>query len=493
MIKQQIKFEKLIATLKNSSDFVTAKELSEQLQSSEKTIYRLIKEINQTYSPDELILKKKGSGFKLNKDLAPDYQENVSYEQFSPANRQLRILERLLLISPKRILIYDLSQEFYVSDSVILKDRIEIQKMLDEFHLKISTQTGSIFIKGSEFDLRRAIAELVPAFSTIDMDNLALSAQSESFDIDLAAFILAKMKQLEGQLKAELPYPYNVNIFSHLYIMVERLKRGHQKSNQLMITFEKSKDVDPQLLQASQRLIAEVGEHLGRKIADVEIDYLYQYLYSSRFQLSADQQKIQFSKRVMDVTQFYLERMEMTEGKKIDQQSAIFIDLANHISPLLRRLDSKIRIKNKMLGEIKSSYPLIYQQSESISQKMVEYFGFSSISPDEIGFLTLYFARFKELNLAPIKTIIMCSSGIGISKLLRMKIETEFKDLDIVTVLSAQNLEDLAADYPEVKLIITSVSIPESSCVKQVLVSALLTAEDKENIEKVIEEIRYEN
>ena len=51
MVKQKLKFEKLISILNGSSDFMTAKDLSTQLQLSEKTIYRLIKEINQLYSP----------------------------------------------------------------------------------------------------------------------------------------------------------------------------------------------------------------------------------------------------------------------------------------------------------------------------------------------------------------------------------------------------------------------------------------------------------
>ena len=72
----------------------------------------------------------------------------------------------------------------------------------------------------------------------------------------------------------------------------------------------------------------------------------------------------------MLVTQFYLEKMDMTKGKHIDKNSPMFIDLANHISPLLRRLDNRIRIKNKMLEEIQKNYSIIYQQTVAVSQEM---------------------------------------------------------------------------------------------------------------------------
>ena len=144
-----------------------------------------------------------------------------------------------------------------------------------------------------------------------------------------------------------------------------------------------------------------------------------------------------------------------------------------------------------MLEEIQKNYSIIYQQTVAVSQEMTKSFGFSHISSDEIGFLTLYFVRFREMSQQPIQTVIMCSSGIGISELLRMKIETEFKDLDIVDVVSAQNARQVLASHPEIKLIITSVDIPVDIDVQHILVSALMTDEDKEKIAKAIQEIHY--
>ena len=134
--------------------------------------------------------------------------------------------------------------------------------------------------------------------------------------------------------------------------------------------------------------------------------------------------------------------MEMTKSESINEQSPMFIDLANHISPLLRRLDNKIYIKNNMLHEIKACYAEIFNKTEKVSLEMTEQFGFSMLSADEIGFLTLYFVRFRELNQLPIKAVVMCSSGIGISELLKLKIETTFKNLDIVKVVSSQTIKE---------------------------------------------------
>ncbi|KEH52816.1 transcription antiterminator BglG [Streptococcus macedonicus] len=339
MNKKQLQFDRLLAVLHQNSDYITAKSLSKQLNLSEKTVYRLVKEINQNYFPDELIIKKRGRGFKLNRLKNYATLINSKQNDFTPASRQLQIFERLLTISPKKLLIYDLAQEYYVSDSVIMKDKIEIQKRLNPFHLKISTRTGYIFITGSELDIRRALADLVPTFSMIDIDNLSNTSNKSHFDLELAKIILKEFDQIETDLQARLPYPYNVNIFSHLYIMLERLKISSRKIPNAEVVDIKMTDYDDLILKESKKIINDIGNRLGRSIDDLEINYLYQYLYSSRFQLSTHQQKIEFSTRFVFVTKFYFKKMEMTKSESINEQSPMFIDLANHISPFVGRLE----------------------------------------------------------------------------------------------------------------------------------------------------------
>ncbi|MCW1043298.1 transcription antiterminator BglG, partial [Streptococcus anginosus] len=81
----------------------------------------------------------------------------------------------------------------------------------------------------------------------------------------------------------------------------------------------------------------------------------------------------------------------------------------------------------------------------------------------------------------------------GISELLKVKIETAFQNLDIVKVVSSQNIKEMLQNYPDIQLVITSVSLQEMLNVKTILVSALLTDEDKKNIQNAIREINYGN
>lgn len=56
----------LLLTLFETQGYMTAEELANILQISAKTIYRLIKRINDAEAKDPLIVSEKGRGYKLN-------------------------------------------------------------------------------------------------------------------------------------------------------------------------------------------------------------------------------------------------------------------------------------------------------------------------------------------------------------------------------------------------------------------------------------------
>jgi activator of the mannose operon, transcriptional antiterminator len=123
---------------------------------------------------------------------------------------------------------------------------------------------------------------------------------------------------------------------------------------------------------------------------------------------------------------------------KVDQQPNRQ-DLYEHIDPLLYRLKNEIIVKNDLLGDIKLEYPEIFQQVEQVSRSAEEKYQLNEISEDEIGFLTLYFVKYKEMIHSKKRVLIMCSSGVGTSELLKVKVRKAFPELEIVDVLSARN------------------------------------------------------
>lgn len=494
MAKNKEKMEELLSVLAAQSRFTTAKELARDLQVSEKTIYRLVKSANQTTAERDLIKSEKGRGFKLNADRYLNGFPHKNLEKpHDPAGRQGQILERLLLMSPRSLLIYDLAREYFVAESVIAKDRLEIQKRLKAYRLKLVSRKRALSVIGQEIDIRRAIADLVSTFSSLDIDHLELLRDTESgIDNGLAAFVQTELSKIEAETEARIPYPYNINIFSHLYIMIDRVRKPHYQIPEKAVDRPRSESDQDQLLAISRQVIRDIENYVGRPVQPVEVSYLYQYLVSSRFQGKARQyQSFCFSSQVISLTQFYFEHMPDTSARVIASDSSLFADLANHIAPLLKRLENQIHIKNKMLAQIKVSYPDIFDQALRVSELASQCYGLPEISSDEVGFLTIYFARFREIGKRPIRTLIMCTSGIGTSELLRSKVANLFPDLQIVAVLSYSDLQALDQQEQEVDLLITTVDLEVGERIEKVLVSAILTEDDRQRLSRKIEEIHY--
>lgn len=92
-MKKQDRIDQLLKTLAMKKQFVTARELSCELGISEKTIYRLIRELNDNYFPETLILSEKGKGYLLNKHFKSKSIHLLNDNQMSAEKRRESILK----------------------------------------------------------------------------------------------------------------------------------------------------------------------------------------------------------------------------------------------------------------------------------------------------------------------------------------------------------------------------------------------------------------
>ncbi|MGT2785136.1 BglG family transcription antiterminator [Streptococcus merionis] len=491
MIKNQ-NIEKLLMILSNEIDYVTAKYLAEKIEISEKSVYRFIKLINQQYPEDDpLIISEKGRGFLLVKHNRSVDSLIYQLMETTPEGRQARELEKLLRSAPQPIAIYQLSQAFFVSESVILKDRQELQKKLNPYGLNLILRKGMLSINGSEVSIRKAIIDLNPTFQTLDLDNL-FKDNDNAVNFEIAQFVQREISLLEERIGGRLPYPYDINLFSHIYIMIDRVTK-RKRSLDFQMTIKRVAYDNPLMLE-SRRVIHHIENYIGQKIEAEEVLYLYHYLISSRFQHSSrevEDEVMTFPPRVTEITSAYFSNMNGTVNYSVDIQSPMFKDLANHVSPLLNRLENNICIKNSLLKEIEMNYNDIFLELEKVSQKISLDYQLPAISKDEIGFLTLYFARFRETTKKTVNTVIMCTTGIGTSELLKFKIENSINGITILDVIAYSDIVSIFRTYPNMDLLITTVDVDVPEKVAKIIVSAFFKEGDRRRLQRKIEAIQY--
>lgn len=483
--------QRLLLLLTKRHDYMTSDELAEHLGTSQKTIYRLIKKINETHG-DGLIQSEKGRGYKLNyeKYISQTNFQPSQRSQYSPQERRNRVTEELLLSSPNAKNVYDLFEEYYVGESVIFSDEQLIAEHLQQYDLRLERKQRTLAALGKEANIRRAIADLIQMHNIIEIDELKNNSELNFNHYDVL-FILDQLKLIEKQLEMTIPYPYNVNIFSHLYILISRLRKVHQLPNEEMSPLSKKEQErlqqDTALYQVAQAAIGNVENYLHSSLPTSEVYYLYQYLSSSRMQGSLSK-VTKFSSKVVEITNTYLNGMSQRLNIPIKGDS-IFLDLANHIKPMINRLENGIHIKNSLLDQIKMTYETIFTDVTNVSAEVSQDFTLPTINDDENGFITLYFAHIIETNQLPIRTVIMCTTGVGTSELLRVKIEKKFPELEIVDVVASRDAQRFTEKYPGIDLILTTISVSDTIPIPSLLVSAMFTRDDQNRLQKRIEAI----
>lgn len=493
MTSQMNRENKLILLLSKQKDYITSEELACLLDTSTKTVYRLIKKINLEFPNGHLILSEKGRGYKLDyaKFIEQTNEITRSTVDLSPAERQDRVMEELLLSSPKALKITELFKDYYVGDSAIANDEKQIAKKIKKFELELIRKNRTLAIMGTEANIRRGIAEVIWRMNILDIDEINAS-QELNFNRYDVLFVSEQLKLIEKKLGGGIPYPYNVNIFSHLYILISRSRKTNYQIKEIELSLEQHQTLDHEshVYEISMVVIQNIERYLATKLPTSEVYYLYQYLVSSRMEKTV-QKAQQFSNEVVEITSYYLKEV----GEKINMKianEAIFIDLANHIKPMLNRLKNHIHVKNGLLDQIQLTYEAIYQNVSDVSKKISEMYQLPSINPDEIGFITLYFARILETQQLPIQTLIMCTTGIGTSELLRAKINKKFPELTIVDVIATKNYHSALKKNPGIELILTTIGIKDQLPARTLLVSGMLTADDQTRIQRKIEEIYNE-
>lgn len=248
----------LINLFLTKNDFLTAKQLAEILDVSSKTIYRKIKNINATTEGKDLIISEKGRGFKL------DYKAYIQAKLettgdifgYTPTERREKILLQVLFKSPKYLNVTTLYEGYYVGYNSIKNDFTLLNQSIEKYDLALEKRQKEIRVVGTEENIRTAINEVINNLDLSSYDDL----KTEYSDLNKAdvQFIVRQMEIIENKLMISIPYPYDINIFSHLYILINRFRQGevedfNESDDDYLVTNEKLHTIAVEAIEAIEQ------------------------------------------------------------------------------------------------------------------------------------------------------------------------------------------------------------------------------------------------
>ncbi|KRO01220.1 PRD domain protein [Levilactobacillus paucivorans] len=490
MVKTDINRE-LMNLLYQQDSYVTAKKLSEQLEVSPKTVYRTINHINEKVGAPQLITTAKGKGVEINRSRSLNESgqfvqhdlAKLSEDTLSPSKRRKQVMIRLLYVSPRAIDVQYLYEHFYVSDSVISNDEKIINQWLDRYGLRLQRTNRKASIQGDELAVRQAISVLTDLTGIIDFDNIFSRSEVALNQVDVN-FVIDLIRDAEKDLEIEIPYPYDVNLFSHIYILINRYRNVGQKgslpASQVPGTITQNKE----LLHCAEVLSHRIEQYAHVNLPQTEISFIYEYLESSRITNLSDRTEV-VPQRAILIADDYVRQVSRLLQIEIDGK-AILPDLINHVRPMLNRLENGIHATNELLEQIKQEYPTIFNAVCTASLKIGQDYELPKIPVDESAFISIYFARAVEQSTRALHILIACTTGVGTAELLRVKVSKNLPELVIDDVVSMRQYQVNRQQYSGVDFIISTIPIRDEQVIPVIVVSALFSARDQAAIRKVV-------
>ncbi|SHK61403.1 Transcriptional antiterminator [Selenomonas ruminantium] len=475
----------LIHKLRQQTGFITVASLARELDISTKTIYRLIGKINQE-AGQELIEAAKGKGIRLNyaaylesryhqhtAEAAPDIHYN-----FSPVERRLHIIKKLLFHAPLSLREMDLFAPYYLSTSAIYADEELIGRMLAQYGLTLQKKDNRLAVTGAEHQIRQGLIHLLTKLNLLDFENLTASSDLSPQHLQFAR---RQLELIEQEIDSIIPAPYNVNLLTHLYILICRASR--RDFDQPLPQPQAAAEHSP-YWELARKVKANIEGYLCQQLPDAEALNIASYLTGSR--IESDTPALPLPDEARQITEFYVQEFaRRLEVNATIQQ--VGQDLISHIAPMLHRLRHGLIVSNPLLDDIQQEYADIYHAIRVISTQAAQTFALPSINDDEAGFITLYFARYMESNPRRLRVLIICTTGLGTSELLRTKVSRFFPELDIVGTASLKTVTPAYLAEKNIDFILTTVKLQEKFPLPTLLVNTLFIERDKENLRQIIQ------
>lgn len=431
----------IIKILLNSVEPVSSLALSQEIGCSTKTIQNEIKEVNKELKNCEIV-SIRGIGYKIEGNIDDiDIKNSDLYDY----DRVEYIIKKIINISSTdkdTIKLEDLADSMYVSLSTVKNDLKEVKKILNEYNLKISSK---------------------------HKQGICIEASEE----DIIKFIINYSNKVDNSLSIKDFLNNNIieNLFSIKKILLDTLNYEN-----MILTDNEFKNI-----------VNYISIYLSRNNTN-QIDFIKEYIkkYKNKKEkpISEDEQLL-----IRKAIKEFCRDLNIATSINLSHDKIFEECLFNHICNLYKRADLGINQYEITAGEIKLKYPFAFELGK-IAKKTIEKNLNMEISEDEVENIALHIGgaleRIDKRDEKKVyKTIIVCTSGVGTSMLIKSKLENIFKGkLEIIKVIPSYLIDYV--NVLDIDFVISTVEVNLEN-VNVIKVSPMLTDKEIKLIEKYIE------
>ncbi|WP_289138073.1 BglG family transcription antiterminator [uncultured Brevibacillus sp.] len=472
--------------------------IAEHIGVSPRTIHRELEAVDELLAEYGMkLVRKAGAGVEIvgSEEQKQSLQASVLHQtttEFTAQERKVIILCSLLEAS-EPVKLISLAIDLKVTTATISHDLDDLEVMLARYELSLLRKRGyGVEVLGTESSKRRVISRLISehlddhemiGVIKENIQNKALR-NIDSISERLLGLIdrekLIKVENALNNLEDDLSYHLAdsayIGLVTHLALAVERVEKGEN------IHFDEktlSELISTSEYQAAQRIMERLQLIFQMEIPAAEVGYITMHLRGAKLRHSQDDSFWPENTELMATTYRLIQLCEESLGVPLKEDSSLFHGLLTHLEPALYRLKRKMEIRNPILDQIKSNYQELFVVVKDAVAALFPQF---DVPDEEVGYLVMHLGAALERTRQEqqrYRALVVCSSGIGSSKILATRIKKEIPEIVSLQNLSMFDLEDIPES--EYDLIISTIPLPLSP-MDYVVVSPLLPQDDIQKI-----------
>ena len=499
---------KIIIYLCHSADYVTMAEIAQSVGVSVKTIVRELPMVESILKEYALSLDKKtGLGISIREkgeqrqNVLKNLLKREELSVYEPSERHSVLISRLLQ-QQEPIKLFELSSLLKVTEGTISNDLDKLESWFLKHQLHLVRKPGlGVYVEGEEIFIRKAIVEYIyenineEELLEIVFDHLSAAEKTGTLrkGIDAHLFklvdkkIIEKLEQAVREMEEKKSYRLSdhafVGLVVHLTLAVQRLRQNEKI------------DTNPDFLAELQlKNEYKIAAFLAEKIADIfliqvpeaEIGYITMHLLGARNSYSSENTSsniidnfhlVKIAKNIMQIA-------EKNTGMALGSNERLLVGLVNHLGPAISRLKMNMDIRNPLLPDMKKQYPELLLLSKTCVQGLEAELGLE-LPDSELAYIAMHLGASLEESKPPgevHKVVVACPTGMGTSRMLASRLRKEYKNLQIVELISAIHLDGQALRDAQVEFIISTIPIPHTD-LPVLVVNSLLLESDRKKID----------
>lgn len=468
---------KLLLFLQSQNEYVSGAQIAKYANVSAKTIRNDIRYITDNIPLDKLeVIALPSKGFQL-QIYDYDYFQHLQYHAKSsipstPLERSYYIIKQLLMANDY-IRINGLSEALFIDRTSVSRSLRHVRVCLDNYSLTLENRPNyGLRIKGEEFYLRLCMAEYM-YHKQVPNNPIQPEFSNEVYHCLIDAGI-------------SIPDGAFSHLLIHILIMITRIKE--YKNIQFNHPLRKPDACYEYLI--SKDIAAIISKYYQVPLSDNEIAYLTIHLLGKRTNsISAIESCINNSliPPLAKQIEYVFDRISSLFGISFHDDYYLTKAIGIHFNQMYSRLEHATFLRNDVLQDIKTQYPLAYAISSVAWNPDIKHHSLIKVD-HEIAFIAIHFQyalERKQRNQTKKSVLLVNDNRASTTELLSFTLIKRFNSIiEINKTINPKELPSISLDPFDI--VLTTTPIHEKLSISVYHISTIITNTQLDVLEPLI-------